>query len=80
MLVLIKAVLNSLPMYYLSIFKIPKTVALKLIRLQRDFFLFVRNDRRGSPLVAWEITQRPKVLGGLGVGDPIVKIATLLFQ
>ncbi|XP_072074421.1 uncharacterized protein [Arachis hypogaea] len=37
-LVLIKAVLNSLPMYYLSMFKISKAVAARLFLYSRDFF------------------------------------------
>ncbi|QHO07736.1 uncharacterized protein DS421_14g466350 [Arachis hypogaea] len=36
-LVLIKSILNSLPVYYLSLFKIPRVVAEKLISLQRMF-------------------------------------------
>ncbi|XP_015963081.1 uncharacterized protein LOC107487015 [Arachis duranensis] len=36
-LVLIKSVLNSLPIYYLSLYKMPKAVADKLITLQRRF-------------------------------------------
>ena len=36
-LVLIEFVLNSLPLYYLSIFKIPKKVATQIIKLQRHF-------------------------------------------
>ncbi|XP_052111685.1 uncharacterized protein LOC127743072 [Arachis duranensis] len=35
--VLIKSVLNSLPVYYLSLYKMPKPVAKKLISLQRRF-------------------------------------------
>ena len=38
-LVPIKAVLNSLPMYYLSIFRIPKNVARLIAQIQRRFFL-----------------------------------------
>ncbi|XP_057723562.1 uncharacterized protein LOC130939475 [Arachis stenosperma] len=36
-LVLIKSVLNSLPVYYLSLYKMPKAVVEKLISLQRRF-------------------------------------------
>ena len=36
-LVLIKAVLNSLPIYYLSIFRMPKKVASEVIKIQRRF-------------------------------------------
>ncbi|XP_016168620.1 uncharacterized protein LOC107611179 [Arachis ipaensis] len=43
-LVLIKSVLNSLPVYYLSLFKMPKVVAEKLISLQR----------RGLWILGWE--------------------------
>ena len=36
-LVLIKAVLNSLPLYSLSIFKIPRRVVAEIIKIQRRF-------------------------------------------
>ncbi|XP_015954715.1 uncharacterized protein LOC107479077 [Arachis duranensis] len=42
-LVLIKSVLNSLPIYYLSLYKMPKAVADKLIALQRRF-MWCRED------------------------------------
>jgi len=41
-LIMIKAVLNSLPLYYLSLFMVPKKVANDIIRLQRKFFGMVR--------------------------------------
>ena len=37
-LTLIKSVLNCLPVYYMSMFKIPKAIALKIVKLQRRFF------------------------------------------
>ena len=45
-LTLIKAVLNNLPMYYLSLFRIPKNVAKRIIQLQRRFFWVKRMARR----------------------------------
>ncbi|KAL4343819.1 hypothetical protein AHAS_Ahas11G0116500 [Arachis hypogaea] len=52
-LVLIKSVFNSLPMYYLSLYKMPKSVVKKLISLQRSF-LWSKEDRKtGIPLVIW---------------------------
>ena len=36
-LTLIKSVLNSLPVYYMSLFKMPKSIALKIVKLQRRF-------------------------------------------
>ena len=35
---LIKSVLSSIPLFYMSLFKLPSGVAGKLIRLQRNFF------------------------------------------
>ena len=37
-LTLIKSVLNSLPVYFMSLFKMPKKVAAKIVNLQRRFF------------------------------------------
>ncbi|XP_015945602.1 uncharacterized protein LOC107470706 [Arachis duranensis] len=54
-LVLIKSVLNSLPVYYLSLYKMPKAVAEKLISLQRRFLWSKEEDRNGIALVKWEV-------------------------
>ena len=37
-LTLIKSVLNSLPVYYMSMFKMPKAIVLKIVKMQRRFF------------------------------------------
>lgn len=37
-LVLIKSVINNMPLYYLSLFRMPKKVVKQIIKLQRDFF------------------------------------------
>ena len=34
----IKSVLNSLPIFYMSMFKMPKAIAQKIVKLQRNFF------------------------------------------
>ncbi|XP_016170676.1 uncharacterized protein LOC107613265 [Arachis ipaensis] len=49
-LVLIKSVLNSLPIYYLSLYKMPKAVADKLIALQRNFMWCKENGNSGIAL------------------------------
>ena len=58
----------------------PKVVARKIINLQRRFFWFSDARRRGILLVAWETIQKLKELGGLGVGDLVIKNAILLFK
>jgi len=79
-LVSIKAVLNSLPIYYLSIFKLPKKVAQEIIKIQRQFLWSGQKERKFTELVKWEIIQRPKDKGGLGVANPTLKNAALLFK
>ncbi|XP_025678637.1 uncharacterized protein [Arachis hypogaea] len=79
-LVLIKAVLNNLPVYYLSLYKMPKAVMEKLISLQRRFLWSKEDGRNGMALVSWKVVQAPKKLGGLGVGDAMIHNTTLLFK
>ncbi|XP_016170077.1 uncharacterized protein LOC107612834 [Arachis ipaensis] len=79
-LVLIKSVINSLPIYYLSLYKMPVAVAKKLISLQRRFFWGKDDGRAGLALVKWELIQAPKKLGGLGVGDAMIHNTALLFK
>ncbi|XP_016206405.1 uncharacterized protein LOC107646756 [Arachis ipaensis] len=79
-LVFIKSVINSLPVYYLSLYKIPVAVAKKLISLQRRFFWGKDDGKGGLAFVKWELIQTPKKLGGLGVGDTMVRNTALLFK
>ena len=79
-LTLIKAVLSSLPVYYLSIFRMPKKVAIEINRIQRRFLWCSKHEGKFAALVKWEVVQRPKNQGGLGVGDLLMKNATLLFK
>ncbi|XP_072052178.1 uncharacterized protein [Arachis hypogaea] len=79
-LVLIKLVLNSLPIYYLSLYKMPKAVADRIIALQRNFMWCKEDGTSGIPLVKWELVQAPKKAGGLGVGDAVLRNTALLFK
>ncbi|XP_016185460.1 uncharacterized protein LOC107627112 [Arachis ipaensis] len=54
-LVLIKLVLNSLPVYYLSLYKMPKAVEEKLISVQRRFLWSKEEGRNSVALVKWEL-------------------------
>ena len=69
-LTLIKSVLNSLPVYYMSMFKMLKVIALKIVKLQRRFFWGGTNDKYvGCPTVIWSDIELPTEMGGLGVGN-----------
>ena len=79
-LVLIKLVLNSLLLFYLSIFRIPNSIALQIIKLQRRFFWVLDGRRKAIPLISWDVIQKLKEMGGLGVSDLVVKNTALLFK
>ncbi|KAK1297873.1 hypothetical protein QJS10_CPB14g00976 [Acorus calamus] len=67
-LTLIQAVLTNLPIYYLSIFKIPKGVLARLECIRRRFLWSgVKEMRRKIPLVKWEVVCTSKKQGGTGV-------------
>ncbi|XP_048493141.1 uncharacterized protein LOC104908756 [Beta vulgaris subsp. vulgaris] len=77
---LIKASLSSLPLYFMSLFPIPKGVIAKLVKIQRDFLWCGVEGKRAFPLVAWEKLERPISLGGLGIGNLLQKNVALLFK
>lgn len=64
----------------MSLFKVPKAVVKQIIKVQMNFFWIGEENRKGIPPISWEIIQRPKRLGSLGVDDMVIKNATLLFK
>ena len=77
---LIESVLSSMPIYYLSLFKIPVSVAKELELLMRDFLWEGFDGEKGDHLVAWKKVCSPKVYGGLGLGDLVRRNKSLLFK
>ncbi|KAL4278182.1 hypothetical protein GQ457_03G030870 [Hibiscus cannabinus] len=74
---LIKSVLSSLPIYFLSLFKIPKTVNLTISKLIARF-LWGLVDNKAIHWVRWEVLCSPSECGGLGLVDFEVKNRALL--
>lgn len=66
-LTLIKSVLSSLPVYFLSIFKIPIGVARTIDRIRSIFLWGGYEIRRKIHLIIWKEMCKSKVQGGLGV-------------
>ncbi|XP_022004003.1 uncharacterized protein LOC110901484 [Helianthus annuus] len=66
-LILIKSVLESLPIYYLSLYKAPKTVIDSIESIMRRFLWAGSSEERKIPWVAWDVISSPKKEGGLGV-------------
>jgi hypothetical protein len=66
-LTLLKSMLASLLTYYLSRITIPKHVAARIERLQRNFLWGDLGDSSHHHLVGWETMCSPLAQGGLGV-------------
>ena len=64
---LIKSTLSSMPIYCMSLFHMPRSVSLRLERIQRDFFWGGGALERKPHLVEWSIVCSDKRKGGLGV-------------
>ena len=80
-LTLIKSVLNSLPVYFMSMFRMPKTVAARIVKLQRKFFWCgSHGNSKCCPTVKWSDIELPREIGGLGVGNILHKNLILLFK
>ncbi|GKA27838.1 hypothetical protein Tco_0714006 [Tanacetum coccineum] len=68
-LTLIKSVLGSLGIYYLSIFKVPEMVVKSLKSLRDAFFWGVHEDTKKIVWVKWSNILTSLDKGGLGVGS-----------
>ena len=77
-LVLLQSVLGSIPIYFLSIFKIPNKPALILEKIMRDFFWEGKGEGKKDHLIKWEVVSKSKKNGGLGVGNLIKRNKALL--
>ncbi|KAL9671726.1 hypothetical protein QQ045_009297 [Rhodiola kirilowii] len=77
-LVLVKAALSNLPVYYASLFKMPVQVVAQLERMQRRFLWGSSVKGRKIHYVKWEKLQRPKSCGGLGIQGMAEKNSSLL--
>ena len=66
---LIQSTLSSIPIYFLSFFRLPSKTAAKLIKPQRRFPWGGGLDQRKIAWVKWESICLPKEKGGLGIKD-----------
>ena len=80
-LTLIKASISSLPMYYMSLFPVPKGIIEKINKLQRLFLWSGGSSAKPYlSLASWSLLELPKKLGGLGCGNILHRNLSLLFQ
>ncbi|XP_019074375.1 uncharacterized protein LOC109122301 [Vitis vinifera] len=64
---LIKSTLASIPIYLLSLIRIPKAVAKRIERIQRDFLWGGGCLEGKAHLINWKVVCSPKEEGGLGI-------------
>ena len=75
---LIQSCLTHMPCYFLSLFKLPASVAAKIERLQRDFLWSGIGEGKRDHLVRWDVVCKPKEIGGLGFGNISLRNLALL--
>ena len=67
---LLNSVVSAIPLYWLSLYKMPSKVRYKIDRIRRKFLWFGGNTVRKKPsLIAWDKVCKSKCQGGLGVLD-----------
>ena len=66
-LTLIRSTLSSLPVYFMSLFYLPRKVRLRLEKIQRDFLWGRGALEQRSHLVRWNLICSERKKGGLGV-------------
>lgn len=66
-LTLIKSSLSNLPVYYLSLFKLPQSVAKEFESIQVAFLWGGSDLKRKIHLVKWDEVTKRKDKGGLGI-------------
>lgn len=81
--VLVKACLNSLPIYWFQLHRIPKGILSSIDRKRRNFFWGElpenpNNPQRKLHLVNWKDICKPKHKGGLGLDNIYSKNLALL--
>eukprot|EP00253_Pinus_taeda_P036591 PITA_36591 len=69
-MVLIKVLLQSMPLYLFSILAAPKWLLKAIKKLQRNFLWGCSGPNRKWALVKWEKASLPKIGGGIGLRDP----------
>ena len=79
-LTLIKSVLESLGIYFMSIFKVPVGVAKNLETLRARFFWGAADGEKKISWVKWGVVLNSKENGGLGVGSIQALNKALLYK
>lgn len=64
--ILIKAVLQAIPVYVMGMFKLPESVCEELTKLTRNFWWGSEKGKRKTHWKSWDSLTKPKQCGGMG--------------
>lgn len=79
--VLIKSVVQAIPVYSMGCFKLPRGLCEQLNLMIRKFWWGCKEGQRKIAWVSWEMMTRPKAMEGLGFWDlELFKLALLARQ
>ncbi|GJZ65686.1 RNA-directed DNA polymerase, eukaryota [Tanacetum coccineum] len=79
-LTLIKSVLSSIPLYHISIFKVPMRALHSMESIRRNFFNGIDGSERKLALISWKKVLASKKYGGLGVSSFFAFNRAILFK
>ena len=75
---LIQSCLSHIPNYFLSLFKIPALVALRIEKIQRNFLWSGSGEGKKDHLVKRDLVCKLKEFGGFGFGKISLRNQALL--
>ncbi|PSR84913.1 Endonuclease [Actinidia chinensis var. chinensis] len=75
---LIKSTLSNLAIFFMSLFKMPMTVAQELEKIQRQFLWGDSEGKKKLHFLSWETVIRRKEAGGLGIKQLLAHNSALL--
>lgn len=67
--VLIKVVAQAIPVYVMSVFKLPYSLCDELTKMTRRYWWGAEEGKKKTHWIAWDIMMRPKSFGGMGFRD-----------
>ncbi|GJW56219.1 RNA-directed DNA polymerase, eukaryota [Tanacetum coccineum] len=79
-LMLLKSVLGSTPIYWMSLYKVPKSVLASMEAIRRKFFNGAQDNEKKVTWIKWSKVLSAKKQGGLGVSSFYALNGGLLFK
>ncbi|GJT61613.1 RNA-directed DNA polymerase, eukaryota [Tanacetum coccineum] len=79
-LMLLKSVLGSTPIYWMSLYKVPKSVLASMEAIRRKFFNGAQDNEKKVTWIKWSKVLSAKKQGGLGVSSFYALNRALLFK